>query len=83
MTTKSHIFECPHCKGCIEVLEKNINCGIFRHAYLKSTNRQIDPHASKIICENLIKEKLIIGCGKPFKIVKRENHLHTEKCEYI
>ena len=48
---------CPHCKESIIIEE--INCAIFRHAILKINNEQINPHASKDICDSLIEKKLI------------------------
>ena len=32
--------------------------------------QQIDPHMGKDECDYLSNNKLIYGCGKPFKIVK-------------
>ena len=77
------IVECPHC-NCNIVIEK-LNCHIFRHGVMKDTGKQIDPHATKKICDELFEKKLIFGCGKPFKIVKKddEDSYTTEICEYI
>ena len=76
------IITCPHCSDYIII--KKINCGIFRHVVLIKTGKQIDPHASKEICDELITKKLIFGCGKPFKVVKKEDGVYiTEICEYI
>ena len=77
---------CPHCQDII-LIEK-LNCGIFRHGVFKNNHQQIPPHESQIICENLIKNDLIYGCGKPFKIYKNDNNnnndeLKIEICEYI
>jgi len=79
-------IECPHCKNmmCIEKL----NCGIFRHGVEILSGKQIDPHASKEVCDDLIKKGLIYGCGNPFeiKITKKPNeninNISIEKCEY-
>lgn len=79
-----NIIVCPHCKDFIEI--KDINCGIFRHGVLKSTGCQIDPHSSKMVCDNFIKDDLIFGCGKPFSIKvesERNNEFVVNKCEYI
>jgi hypothetical protein len=72
------IIICPHCKDFIIIEE--INCRIFRHAVLIETNEQINPHASEYDCNNLIDNKLIYGCGKPFKL--NENY-EPEICKYI
>lgn len=72
---------CPHCNKYIEIIE--INCGIFRHGTYKSNNEQIDPHLKKEECDNLIKNDLIYGCGKPFKIIEKNNKLEVIICDYI
>ena len=75
------IVKCPNCDELVII--QQINCGIFRHAVLISNNQQINPHASKIECENLINKKLIYGCGKPFKIIKNGEIFMTMICNYI
>jgi len=72
---------CPHCQESIIIEE--INCAIFRHAVLKTTNQQIDPHSSKYICDVLIENKLIYGCGKPFQLIKKDNKIEAVICDYI
>lgn len=74
---------CPHCELLIQILYKEINCKIFRHAIYKSTFKQIDPHLSKEDCDALIRENKIIGCGKPFEIKQIENDWNAYKCDYI
>ena len=84
------IVKCPHCEEFILIDE--LNCCIFRHGtFINETHgNQIDPHASKELCDYYISNKLIYGCGKPFKIYK--NEISTEprsenyiaiKCDYI
>lgn len=80
-TKEEPVFICPHCIEYV-IIEK-LNCGIFRHGVIKTTGKQIDPHASKEICDNLFKKNVIYGCGKPFKIFKDENEFKIEKCDYI
>ena len=75
------IITCPNCNEFI-IIEK-LNCCIFRHAVYKKTNKQIGPHTSQDKCEQLIKDNLIFGCGKPFKIIKKDNVYIAEICEYI
>jgi hypothetical protein len=75
------IVKCPHCEEYIEIIE--INCAIFRHGIFKNTAQQIDPHTPKQICDQYIKTNAIYGCGKPFKIIFRENNLVAEICDYI
>ena len=69
-------LNCPYCGGMLEILE--VNCGIFRHAFFKD-GTQLDPHASKEECERVIRENLVYGCAKPFKIIDGI----AVKCEYI
>jgi len=76
-------FECPHCNGMVNVLKSEINCGIFRHGYFKSTNMQIPSHASKEQCDLYIKNDKIYGCGKPFRLILDSNKIKIEMCEYI
>lgn len=77
MTTKRLLhFECPHCGGMCEVLEKDINCGIFRHAVHSDSFLPFNPHAS----EKSIQEAKVHGCGKPFRL---DSAGRASKCEYI
>lgn len=70
-------YECPHCGGPIEIIE--VNCAIFRHGQYKSSGEQLEPHAPKELCDQVVKDGLINGCGKPFKLVNNK----LEKCDYI
>lgn len=63
------IIQCPHCNQTIEVIE--LNCCIFRCGIYKATFQQIDPHSPKEQCDSLVNNNLIYGCGKPFKIEKK------------
>jgi hypothetical protein len=72
------IVTCPHCN--IPIIIDELNCKIFRHGVFKNTNQQINPHASKIECDDYITNDLIYGCGKPFKIIDNNN---VEICDYI
>lgn len=75
--------ECPHCH-CVIIIE-SVNCGIFRHGVVKATGEQIPPHASKEICDKLVQQDAIYGCGKPFRVTRRIDgaQLTAEVCEYI
>jgi len=81
------IVACPHCQN--PVLIEELNCRIFRHGVFIESGKQIDPHAERVMCEKLINEKLIYGCGKPFKIIekekgeKKETEFEAVICEYI
>ena len=84
----NNIFiQCPHCKQYMELIKKEINCAIYRHGVYKKTNKQIDPHSSKQICDELIKNDLIYGCGKPFKLITIKDNdnisYQVQKCDYI
>lgn len=44
----------------------------------------MDPHLSKSECDRLANEGLIIGCGKPFRlVVNKEEEYRAIKCDYI
>lgn len=79
-TNEQPVLICPHCKEYIIILQ--INCAIFRHGILKENRHQIDPHASKQLCDYYITNKLIYGCGKPFKIIEKDGSFETQKCDY-
>jgi len=79
-------FNCPHCDSIVIVNFNEVNCQIFRHAVLKENGNQINPHASKQECDDLIQNNLIYGCGKPFRIYKDNNSLnwnYVDICDYI
>lgn len=85
-----YFFSCPHCKGGIEVRKNEINCHIFRHGYtFRIINgkivleNQINPHLPKNSCENLVREGKIIGCGKPFRLFRKNGKMFVERCDYI
>lgn len=75
------IVSCPHCGEFVLIQE--LNCGIFRHAILKTTGQQIDPHSSKDVCEDYAKKGLIYGCGKPFQIIRINAKWEIRICDYI
>lgn len=76
------ILTCPHCQESIII--EQLNCRIFRHAVLKATNSQINPHASQNECEYYLSNNLIYGCGKPFKVIdNKDGNLEAIICEYI
>jgi hypothetical protein len=75
------ILKCPHCKEYI-IIEK-LNCGIFRHGVIKTNGQQINPHASKEMCDDLLKKNLIYGCGKPFRIIQNGEKFEIQICDYI
>ena len=79
---KEPILICPHCNEYI-IIEK-INCGIFRHGIFKNNGNQIDPHSCKADCDKYVKNDLIYGCGKPFRVIINEDgNFIIEICEYI
>lgn len=72
---------CPHCDCIVEI--ESVNCGIFRHGIYKSSYKQIDAHMPKELCEKIIIEKLIYGCGKPFRIIFNNEKYNAIPCDYI
>jgi len=81
MESIDFVVECPHCKN--PVLIEKLNCAIFRHGSLKTDGQQIDPHASKELCNYYIEKNIINGCGKPFKVIKDSSNYVAIVCEYI
>jgi hypothetical protein len=75
------IIECPHCSDQIEILA--INCAIFRHGSFKSTGEQLNPHAPKELCDQVISDGLVNGCAKPFKLIKESGIYKAIICDYI
>ncbi len=86
--SEEHIYllSCPHCNGTITINENEVNCQIFRHAVLKETGNQINPHAPKGECDYLSENNLIYGCGRPFRLFKGElgsDWSYADVCDYI
>jgi hypothetical protein len=76
------VVECPHCLEC--VLIEKLNCCIFRHGTMKTNGQQIDPHASKDLCDFYVAKNMIHGCGKPFRIIiDHNNEFVAIICGYI
>mgnify|MGYP001617400764 CR=1 FL=1 len=89
--SRMYTFTCPHCHMWTEVPIDQVNCHIFRHGFffqlLPNNNlillQQMDPHASKEVCDTLKNQNKIIGCGRPFKFVRGDNNYRVEICDYI
>lgn len=64
----AYLVDCPNCGAALEIEPKDVQCGIFRHAWYKHNGVQVPPHATKDFCEMLVQRDLIIGCGKPFEL---------------
>ena len=77
------LITCPHCEQIVLIMAGEINCGIFRHAVLKSTGLQVNPHETEEKCCILIQDKLVLGCCKPFRLVKKDDVYCGEICDYI
>jgi hypothetical protein len=76
------IVECPHCSHSVFV--DALNCCIFRHGVIKTNGLQINPHASKELCDFYVEKGMIYGCGKPFQIVQNTDGEYTAViCDYI
>lgn len=75
------IIQCPHCNEYIII--EQINCAIFRHGVYKDNLQQINPHMTKLQCEELLLNNLIFGCGKPFKLENINNVWIAFECDYI
>jgi len=62
---EASFVECPHCGQMLEITR--VACGTFRCGAYRSTMRPVAPHTPQKKCEELVKQGLIYGCGKPFK----------------
>lgn len=95
-TNNLYIFQCPNCSDFVQVERYGVACSIFRHLYYFTENNgrieltsQVDPHAPKELCENLLREGKVFGCGKPFKLKHIRNDVNgvpvyiAEICDYI
>jgi len=78
-----YVFVCKHCNENFIINLKDFNCKILRHGVYKSNLQHINPHESKINCDNLVNNNLIYGCGKPLLIVQKDNEYDVEICDYI
>jgi len=85
-SSPDYIFQCPHCLLYVVIAYKDFNCRIFRHGVHKNNMKQINPHLSEEVCTKLAAQQSIIGCGKPFKIVRSPNEeagFKLIRCGYI
>jgi hypothetical protein len=74
--------ECPHCHGTVEIAE--LNCAIFRHGVMKATGIQINPHAPKQVCDDLVARGEVYGCGGPFKVEQSSQSGYVAiMCDYV
>ena len=78
-----YVFLCKHCNQNFIINLKDFNCKILRHGVYKANLQHINPHESKIICDNLFNNNLIYGCGKPLLIIQKNDEYDVEICEYI
>ena len=78
-----YFFNCPNCFAEIIVQKNELNCRIFRHATMKDTYQQANPHLSKIDCDKLVEQDKIIGCCKPFEVIENTKKEYIAViCEY-
>lgn len=90
-TDSSYVFQCPHCDLFIEVMKGEVNCSIFRHGYYYNLDergnviltQQVNPHLPKESCDDLVGRKAVIGCCRPFRMVKTGDSYCVEICDYI
>ena len=75
------VYHCPYedCKLLSIVYKHEINCGVFRCGFDKSTGQQISQHLPKRECEQLRNNPNVIGCVRPYQL----NTLTPMICDYI
>jgi hypothetical protein len=79
---KMIITTCPSCQGDVIILEEEIACGVFRHAVYKN-GTDVGQHSSKEYMDGLIKNDLVWGCGRPFRLEKKEESYEAVECDWI
>lgn len=77
------VTPCPHCYEEVIIYLSELNCRIFRHGTFKESMEQIPPHLNKEMCDQLVRDEKIFGCGKPFRIIEIEGKYKAEICDYI
>ena len=75
------IVKCPKCG--IQIIIEEVNCKIFRHAVLKISGEQMNPHASKSDCEDAVSSDSVYGCAAPFILDLSGNEWIAISCDYI
>lgn len=83
ITADSIIYNCPHCELPIITYYNEINCTIFRHGFDTKQNEQIPPHSTQEECIRLSQSPDVVGCCKPYQIIKNNNSYVIQKCDYI
>jgi hypothetical protein len=79
--TLNIIVTCPHCLELVLIAE--LNCHIFRHGTFIANGQQVNPHATKEVCDYFVTNDMIYGCGKPFRVIKEANETFVAiVCEY-
>ncbi len=76
------VYNCPHCNDMIITQLDELNCCIFRHGFNIVTGQQIPQHASEAECQDFSANKDIIGCCKPYEIIKTGLTYTAQKCIY-
>ena len=76
------LLTCPYadCGVTVEIIE--LNCRIFRCGVLKATGQQIPPHAPKEECDGYVRDGLIYGCGRPFRVDGENPDFSSHSCGY-
>ena len=82
-----YTFACPWCEEVVVVRPQDVACKIFRHAEFKRKAgrfRFVNPHAPQAECERWVREDLIVGCGKPFRLDAPGGQAkRVSKCGYL
>ncbi len=80
--SEDHIIKpCPWCGLFVFVFKREFNCTIFRHGILRETSEQLNPHASRQVCEELVRAGKLIGCGGPFQVVPKDDDYELVVCK--
>ena len=56
---------------------------IIKYGIIKHSNTPMNPHETKEICDKLLANDMIYGCGLPFKLVLKDVACYVQICGYI
>ena len=64
---------CPHCRGLVHIKGERAHETIQYHGIVKDTNEPLREGVTKDQLQFLMEENRIIGCGKPFILVRKSS----------
>ena len=78
------VLTCPHCNDYVLTSVETLNCRIFRHGVDKLSFQPLPPHSSKELCDRMVAEQRIYGCGRPFRVQETASgSFQCVDCDYV